>query len=331
MAPVRSIDIHAHFFPQEFLDIVKREGGPGGLKVDTSDPDGPVIDFRGRRGKPLEARFIDIDARIASMDEQGVDVHALSLTTPMVYWADGALASRLSRAFNDACSAAHKAHPERLFGLAMIPMHHADRAIAELERAIELPGIRGVYMSTRIDGRDLSHESFTPVFERIAALGLPVFLHPTGVVDPQRLARFYLVNLIGNPTESAIAASHLIFGQVLDKFPDLVVCLPHGGGSFPYLVGRIQHGWGVREECRHLLSGPISYLRRFHYDTVTHSAAALSYLIDLVGADRVMLGSDFCFDMGYERPIEVVTEHPGLDETDKARILGGNAAALLRI
>ena len=263
------------------------------------------------------------------MDEQGIEMHALSLTSPMVYWAGDDLSLRLSQAFNDGCAAAHEAHPDRLVGLAMLPMLAPALAIEELERAAMLPGIRGVYMATKIGDRDLSDPLFLPVFKRIEALGLPVFLHPVAVLDPARLAKYYLRNLIGNPTESAVAASHLIFGEVLDKCPDLVVCLPHGGGSFPYLVGRIQHGWGVRPECQHLVTGPIDYLRRFYYDTVTHSAPALRYLIDQVGADRVMLGSDFCFDMGYERPVEVVTDHAGIDAGDKARILGGNAAELL--
>jgi aminocarboxymuconate-semialdehyde decarboxylase len=329
MEAVRSIDIHAHFFPRAYLELIAAEGEPFGMTCEPDRPGGPVISSEGRRGNVLEARFIDIEARLASMDAQGVDVHALSLTSPMVYWAGDDLAMRLSRAFNDGCAAAHEAHPDRLVGLAMLPMHRPELALEELDRAAKLPGMRGVYMATRIDGMELSDPSLLPVFKRIEALGLPVFLHPNSVLEPARLARFYLRNLIGNPTESAVAASHLIFGEVLDNCPDLVVCLPHGGGSFPYLIGRIQHGWGVRPECKHLLKGPIDYLRRFWYDTVTHSAPALSYLIDQVGADRVMLGSDFCFDMGYERPVEAVTRHGGIAEADQARILGCNAAALL--
>lgn len=328
---IKSIDIHAHFFPDTMLRLIASDGPAFGVSCDLDHAGGPVITSNGRRGNVLEPRFIDIGARIASMDQQGVGVHALSLTAPMVYWAGADLAVRLSQAFNDACSAAHRQHPDRLVGLAMLPMHEPALAITELERAAKLPGIRGVYMATKIGDRELSDPAFLPVFQRIEALGLPVFLHPVAVVDPQRLAKFYLTNLIGNPTESAIAASHLIFGEVMDRCPNLVVCLPHGGGSFPYLVGRIHHGWGVRPECRHLVKGPNDYLRRFYYDTVTHSAPALSYLIGLVGADRVMLGSDFCFDMGYERPIEVVTGHAGIGKDDQAKILGGNAARLLRL
>jgi aminocarboxymuconate-semialdehyde decarboxylase len=145
------------------------------------------------------------------------------------------------------------------------------------------------------------------------------------------LKRFYLTNFIGNPTESAIAASHLIFGEVLDRFPKLSICLPHAGGSFPFLIGRISHGWSVRQECQHLERSPSDYLRRFYFDTITHSPSALDYLLQLVGADRVVMGSDFCFDMSYEQPVKIVTEHPSLDDEKRALILGENARRLLQL
>ena len=265
------------------------------------------------------------------MDEMGVDVHCLSLTQPMLYWAPPDLSQRLSVAYNDACVEAHEAYPDRILGLAILPMQEPEMALKELERVKSLPGIRGVYMATRVLDMELSDPSFFPVYEAIEDLGMTIFLHPIKVVDPSRLKQFYLTNFIGNPTESAIAASHLIFGEVLDRFPQLTFCLPHAGGTFPWLIGRITHGWGVREECKHLKTPPVDYLRRFYYDTITHAHPALEYLINLVGPDRVVLGSDFCFDMSYDRPVEIVTEHAGLSEDDQALILGGNAKRLLGI
>ena len=329
MRKFETIDIHAHFYPESYLKLIAEEGAEFGVDCTYDDPDGPVLDVAGAKSPPIERRFYDLEVRVASMDEQGVDVHALSLTQPMLYWASADLSRRLSEAFNDACVAAFEAYPERFLGLAILPMQEPEMAVAELKRVASLPGIRGVYMATRILDRELSDAKFFPVYEAIEDMGLNIFLHPIKVVDPQRLKQFYLTNFIGNPTESAIAASHLIFGEVLDRFPKLNFCLPHAGGTFPYLIGRITQGWGVREECRHLKSPPEEYLRRFHYDTITHSQPALKYLISLVGPDRVVLGSDFCFDMSYERPVEVVTEHAGLSEADQALILAGNAKRLL--
>ena len=309
MKKFQTIDIHAHFYPESFLKLIAEEGAEFGVNCSYDNPDGPVIDVGGVKTPPLERRYYDLEGRLASMDEQGVNVHALSLTQPMVYWASADLSRRLSEAYNDSCAAAHEAQPERFLGLAMLPMQEPRLAVAELERVAPLPGIRGVYMATRVLDRELSDPMFFPVYEAIEDLGLAIFLHPVKVVDPKRLRKFYLTNFIGNPTESAIAASHLIFGEVLDRFPKLTFCLPHAGGTFPYLIGRITHGWGVRPECQHLKTPPVEYLRRFYYDTITHAQPALEYLIALVGPDRVVLGSDFCFDMSYQRPVEIVTEN----------------------
>jgi aminocarboxymuconate-semialdehyde decarboxylase len=326
-----SIDVHAHIFPEPYLKLIAQEGGRSGLSLSWSDPRGPVIEIGPLRVGPIRAPFSDLDLRRKEMDRQGVRVHALSLTYPMVYWADEELGLQLARTVNDAMAEAHAAFPHRFVGLATLPMQEPTLALQELDRAARLPGIRGVYLGTNIRGRELSDPAFLPIFERMEALRLPLFLHPIDVVGAQRLAPYYLGNLLGNPFDTAVAAAHLIFGGVLDRFKRLQVCLPHAGGAFPYLVGRLSRGWKVRSECQHLKRPPSAYLRRFTYDTVSHSAEALRYLIGLVGADRVMLGSDYCFDMGYERPVEVITRLRGLSRSDQARILGGNAGRLLRL
>jgi aminocarboxymuconate-semialdehyde decarboxylase len=164
---------------------------------------------------------------------------------------------------------------------------------------------------------------------RIAALGVPVFLHPLNVLGGARVGAYYLHNLLGNPFDTAVAAARLVFGGVLDRFPSLRVCLPHAGGAVPYLLGRLDRGYQVRPECRHLPRPPSEYLERFLFDTITHSPDALRYLIGLVGADRVMLGSDYCFDMGYEDPAGMLKAVEPMSPGDRERILGGNALRLL--
>jgi aminocarboxymuconate-semialdehyde decarboxylase len=210
-------------------------------------------------------------------------------------------------------------------------MQDPKRAVEEVDRAARLPGIRGVYLATNINGRDLDDSAFAPVWECIADRGLPAFLHPMNVIGAQRLAPYYLGNLLGNPFDTAVAASRLIFGGVLDRFPGLSICLPHAGGALPYLIGRLDRGQKVRPELAHIKRPPSAYLRRFTYDTISHAPASLAYLIDLVGADRVMLGSDYCFDLGVDRPVEAVTRLAELSRADQARILGGNAAKLLKL
>jgi len=327
------IDVHAHFFPESFLRLIERDGAPDGGRVDWT-PRGPVIIVDGvaSAGASLDPTYWDVDRRVRAMNRQGVQLHALSLTVPMTYWAAPELGARLARAFNDALVEAHRAYPDRFVGCATLPLQDPAAALVELDRVAALPGIRAVYAGTNVADRDLSDPALFPVLEQCQALRLPLLLHPVNVIDrARRLAPFYLRNLLGNPFDTAVAAAHLIFGGVLDRLPRLEVCLPHGGGALPYLAGRLEHGQKVRPEARdHARRKATAYLRRFTYDTITHSPGALRFLIETVGADRVMLGSDYCFDMGYERPRRII-ERLGLRPADRTRILRGNAAKLFHV
>ncbi len=327
--PAAPIDIHAHYYPEELIALWREEGPRCGGGVGEVEGKGPVLKAGGIQTNPLGPLFYDLDARLAAMDGQGVAVHAMSLSLPMVYWADKALAQKLSECYNDAIATAHLRHPDRLVGLAMLPMHFPAAALAELGRARTLPGVRGVYMATAMAGRELSDATFFPVYEAIEAAGLPIFLHPNGVIGHERLAAHYLHNLLGNPFETAIAAAHLVFGGVLDRFPRLTFCLPHAGGAFPYLVGRLQRGFEKRPELAGRKLGPLDYLRRFYYDTISYHGPALDYLKGLAGADRLLMGSDYCFPIALERPVETVTGHAGFTAAEQALIVEGNARRLL--
>ena len=324
-----TIDIHAHFVPEEYLRLIETEGQSYGVSL-RPGPNGPFIVMGQVAIGPITARYHDFSLRLKAMDAQGVAVHALSLMPPMVYWADGSLGLRLAKLVNDAMAEAAKLHPDRFVGLATLPLQDPEAAIAEAERAVTELGCRGIYLGTNVRGKELTDSSYLPVFERIHALRVPIFLHPLNVIGAQRLTNYYLHNLLGNPFDTAVAAANLIFSGLLDRFPKLEICLPHAGGALPYLIGRLNHGWKVRQECRALKRPPSSYLRRFTYDTISHAPESLNYLINLVGVDRVMMGSDYCFDMGYERPVKVVSVLK-LSRADQEKILGGNAARLLRL
>ncbi len=326
-----AIDVHAHYYPRAFLELLGAEGPAHGLEWRDVPGKGPQFKVGYLATGPVGPRYTDLDARLAAMDEQGVAAQALSLSQPMVYWAGRSLGEKLAATFNEELARAHERSPARLVGLAMLPMHEPDLAAREVERAARLPGIRGFYLSTCVNERELSDEAFFPVYERIEALGLPVFLHPVFVIGAERLARFYLTNLLGNPFESAIAAAHLVFGRVLDRYPRLDWVLPHAGGAFPWLAGRLSRGWEKREELRTIGRPPIEYLRRFYYDTIGYSEDVLEHLVRVVGAERVLMGSDYCFPIAYERPVEVVTAHPRLDDAAKRLIVESNARRLLRL
>lgn len=330
-AGLRAIDIHAHYYPQSFLDLIAEEGKRfkaeyqmGGDGFYLSAPAGSI--------GPLPTKFIDLKLRLADMDQQGVSMQAISLTTPMVNWADADFSLKLSRTWNDAASEAHKAYPDRLAVLMILPMLDPDRAIDELNRAAKLPGVRGVYMGTNINNRDLDDPLFEPIFAKIEQANLPVFLHPLQTVGGERTKPWYLSNLLGNPFDAAIAACHLIFGGVLDRHPKLQICLPHGGGALPMLMGRIDHGAQVRAEIKplRLPQPPSAYMQRFTYDTIVHSKPVMEFLVREVGAERILLGSDYCFDMGYDRPVQFL-EQINVTSAQRRMILGGNASRILKL
>jgi aminocarboxymuconate-semialdehyde decarboxylase len=330
-AGTRAVDIHSHYFPEVYLNLFNEDGKRFNAEYRVTEqgffyktPNNP------NAAGPLAMKFTDLKQRIADMDQQGVSVQAISLTQPMVYWGDAELDHKLATAWNDAASAAHAAHPTRLVGFCTLPMLYPDRAIEELNRASKLPGMRGVYMGTNINSKDLDDPLFEPIWARIEELDLPVFLHPLQTVGGDRLRKYYLANLVGNPVDTAIAACHLIFGGVLERHPKLRIGLPHGGGALLILIGRVDHGWQARPEAKQIPRAPSSYLDRFFYDTIVHSKPIMEFVISTVGAERVMLGSDYCFEMGYERPVQFL-EQINLSSEQRKMILGGTAAKLLKL
>jgi aminocarboxymuconate-semialdehyde decarboxylase len=321
-----SVDIHAHWYPREWLRFFEKEG-----------PREDALLERGGAGYRIKAkhitnafdeRFVDLDSRLKRMDETGIGMQALSLTTPMVYWASPALGLGLSQAFNDAASAAHREHPRRFVGLAMLPMQDPALALKELQRAARLPGMRGLYLATNVNGQELDEKAFWDIYAKCEELGWTVFLHPVDTIGQDRTRRYYLRNLLGNPYDTGVAAASLIFGGVLDAFPKLEVNLPHAGGAFPGLIGRLDHGTRVRPELRHMKRPPSEYLRRFTYDTIGHDDRININLVRLVGADRVTLGSDYCFDMGLDDPLASL-KRMHLNPKDENLIAGANALKLL--
>ncbi len=321
----RAVDTHAHWYPADWLRLFERDGAAEGARLERTAT-GYTIRTE-RIVNAFDEQFVDLGLRLEGMDRQRIDVHALSLTAPMVYWASPGFGLALAQAYNDAATAAHARHPQRFVGLAMLPMQAPDLALKELERAAKLPGMRGMYLATHVNGI----RRFWDVYAKAEELDWPVFLHPIDTIGRDRTTRYYLRNLLGNPYDTGVAAASLIFGGVLDAFPKLEVNLPHAGGTFPWLIGRLDHGTRVRPELRHMKRLPSAYLRRFTYDTIGHNDQINYNLIRMVGADRVVLGSDYCFDMGLADPLGDIERLDALSATERDLIIGQTATRLLRL
>jgi aminocarboxymuconate-semialdehyde decarboxylase len=324
------IDIHAHWHAPDFVNMLDKEAGANGAKMGRNER-GEVTFLMPGIGSVFQPQYISLDTRLAAMNDIGVTVHALSLTSPMVYWAPPAFGLRLSQVYNDSLQKAHEQHPTRFVGLASLPMQAPELALQELNRIAKFRGIRGVYLATHVNGKNLDDKSFFPVYAKCEELGFHVYLHPVNPLGAERMRSYYLRNFLGNPYDTGIAAASLLFGGVMDAFPKLEVILPHAGGTFPALIGRMDHGVTVRPETKHMTRPPSEYLRRFHYDTISHHKPMMKYLVDLVGADRVVLGSDHPADMSYVRPVDFVDKLTEFSVRERDLILGGNAQRLLKM
>jgi aminocarboxymuconate-semialdehyde decarboxylase len=253
------------------------------------------------------------------------------MTNPLVYWASPGFGLELAAAHNDACVEAHRKYPDRFYGCIVLPMQDVKLAAQELERMAKHPCMRSVFIAEHILGKNLHEKEFWPIYERAEGLGLPLFLTNLYPTDPERMKDFFMINTIGNPQEAGYAAMSLVCGGVLDAFPKLDVFLPHAGGTFPWLIGRLDLGIRFSGELKHMKKPANEYLRRFHYDLITHHPQIMRNLIDLVGVDRIVAGTDFPQGMSVKQPVDFVESIPGLTHREREIILSDNPARLLQI
>jgi len=328
MSGPRTIDIHTHILTQGTAALLTRAGVK--VTITPDDADKAVLDVGGVAYRPFPTGGFDIARRLADMDATGVDMHVLSATPQTyLYNQEPALGAELAAIQNEQIAKHVAAHPTRFLGIATLPMQNGQRAADELRRAMTKLGLKGTMFASNILGKNLDDPSFEPVWATAEELDAFVFIHPNNVAGADRLRSYYLVNLIGNPLDTTIAAACLIFGGVMDRYPKLKVLLAHGGGFTPYQAARWEHGWKVRPEPkRNVKTQPTNIARRFLYDTILHSDKTLEAMIGLVGADRVLLGSDYPYDMAMR---DCVAHVRGLkiSEADRAAILGGHAQELL--
>ncbi|MEV1078358.1 amidohydrolase family protein [Streptomyces sp. NPDC050211] len=327
-----TVDVHAHVLIPEVEALVADLPGLAKAKALDARRNGPAAQaVSGPMVAERIPRLTDVAVRLAAMDAQGVDVQLVSPSPSHYhYWADEETAEKVYRLAGEATAAHCAQAPGRLHGLGLVPLQHPESAVRALELAMGM-GLLGVEISSHAPGRELSDPAYEPFWTRAEETGAILFLHPFGCTLDERLDQWYLSNTVGQPTENAVALSHLIFSGVLDRHPELKVIAAHGGGYLPTHIGRSDHAWSTRSDagtgCAHL---PSSYLKRLYFDSLVHDPQVLRALIGAVGPDRVLLGSDFPFDMGTEDPVGALRA-ARLPDDDFHAVRGGNATTLLRL
>ncbi|MGP0090106.1 MAG: amidohydrolase family protein [Xanthobacteraceae bacterium] len=330
MSRPRTIDVHTHVLTEETIRLLQKEAPSIGLRLAPIDADSATLEVAGVPYRPFPRGGFDIERRLADMRTAEVDVQVLSATPQTyLYGQEASLAAATAAIQNDQIAKLVNAHPDRFLGIATLPTQAPERAADELHRSMRKLGLRGAMIGSNAQGKNLDDPSFEPLWAAAAELDAFLFIHPVTVAGADRLKSYYLTNLIGNPLDTTIAAAALVFGGVLERYPELKVCLAHGGGFVPYQAGRWAHGWQVRPEPKKALPhSPEPEIGRFLFDSILHSKAALEYLVQSVGAARVLLGSDYPYDMGMLDCVQHVRSL-SISEAERAAILCERALALL--
>ena len=328
------IDMHCHYFNPAV--------GHKAAVLNPAEQEMPFIfanqltrDVNAKQMKDRAPKLSDIAVRLADMDKMGIDIQAVSPAPfQYYYFAEPAFGAELARDVNDGIANLVTQWPDRFVGIGTVPLQNADMAVAELERAVKQLGLRGIEINTHVNGKNLTDPSLglEKFFRRVDELGVALFMHPNGFTAADRLVNHYFNNVIGNPLDTTVAVSHLIFDGVMERNPGLKVLLAHAGGYIAHYWARMDHAHRARPDCRTVISKPpSSYLEKFYFDTITFDPIMLGNLISRYGADHVLLGTDYPYDMGEEDPLGLIESVKRLKRSDKDMIMGGNAARLLGI
>jgi aminocarboxymuconate-semialdehyde decarboxylase len=335
MAPWRfqmRIDVHSHYMSKAVLDDIGRLGHKCETPLEIRADGGMFIHTPERPYGPIKPTFYDLGQRLEYLDRLEIDRQVL--TAPpflFYYWINNVEAAALMQSENDAIASAVAEFPNRFIGFATVMLNDVSASIVECQRAKQ-NGMLGVEIGSNVNDVALSDSQFFPFFEALESAGLAIAIHPHNVVGRDLMNDFHLRNLIGFPTDTTLAAANLIFSGVLDRFPNLRICLGQAGGFLPYIIGRLDAGYYARPECRRIIKNPPSaYLRRFYYDTIIHSPKIASFLIEMVGANRLMLGTDYPFDMGATSPTVDLDAQTHLSSEQIDQINWRTAAEFLRL
>lgn len=324
---MRVVDFHNHFYPPEYLEALRT--GPSRVKV-SEDPEGnPVLHYPGDYNVAVPGHR-DIDYRQRVLDEAGVNTQVLTLTTPGVHVETPDMAARMARVVNDAFALIVQERGDRFRALATLPLNDPAASVVELTRAVRELALPGAMVFSNIEGVPLADERFWPLWERADELGALIYVHPTAPVGVESMTEYWLMPLVGFPTDTTLAAARLVFAGVPERFPGIRWVLAHLGGAIPYLAERLDRGFHAFRECRaHISEPPSVYLRRFYYDTVNFDAGALRLALEFAGPERLLAGSDYPHMIGSLESMLTSLRALGASDHAERGILGGNAAELL--
>jgi aminocarboxymuconate-semialdehyde decarboxylase len=321
------IDIHTHIIPAHLPDFAKKFGYGGFISLDHHKPCCARMMVDDKFFREIEDNCWDPQVRMKDCDHHHVDVQVLS-TIPVMfnYWAKPQDCLETSQFLNDHIAGIVKEYPKRFIGLGTLPLQAPDLAIKELERCIKELGLAGIQIGSHINDWNLNAPELFPVFEAAQELGAAVFVHPWDMMAKDKMQKYWLPWLVGMPAESSLAICSMIFGGVLERLPNLKVAFAHGGGSFPATIGRIEHGFNVRPDLVAVDNpvNPRNYLKRIYLDSLVHDPMMLDYLIKLMGADRIALGTDYPFPLGELQPGKLI-ESMEYSREVKERLLSGTA------
>jgi len=329
---MRSIDIHAHIVPDSLWKAIDGKAEWYGFRHEPGEGMGTMVGGGMRTQFTSPKLRFSVEERVKDMDAQKVDVQVLSTHMPFVgYHLDAGQGRALARTTNDEIAAAVRQNPKRLAGLATLPAQDVKSAVDEMERAVTKLGMKGITLDTQVNGEQWDEPKFLPLFKAAEQMGAMIFFHPQPQNNflAQRVKRYGLSNSLGVILDDAIVASVLICGGVLEACPDIRICIAHGGGPTCYTTSRIDRNWHERPATRNTPKPPSEYLRKLYYDTVIANEEALRFLLDKVGAERVVLGSDWPFVPWHPSPAAWVQNLKSLSQDEKDKILWRNLEALL--